>query len=92
MLLRLKIPQNVGNHYSNFGTFLLNDDTGSLVSAIELECAKEPARIVKCILSEWLQGRGSPVGWKSLIRALEDADLKIFACKVKESYSSYSKK
>ena len=71
-LLRLRVPQQVGANYSTFGIFLLNDMIGSRVDSIEDECRGKPERIVLKILQEWLEGKGFPVTWESLIQTLRD--------------------
>ena len=71
-LLRLRVPQQVGANYSTFGIFLLNDMTGGRVDIIEDECRGKPERIVLKILQEWLEGKGLPVTWESLIQTLRD--------------------
>ena len=74
-LVHLRIHQQVGANYSTFGIFLLNDKTGSRVDIIEDECRGKPERIVRKILQEWLEEKGLPVTWESLIQTLRDADL-----------------
>jgi hypothetical protein len=78
-LLRLRVPQQVGANYSTFGIFLLNDMTGSRVDIIDTECRERPERIVLRILQEWLEGKGLPVTWESLIQTLRDTDLSVLA-------------
>ena len=78
-LLRLKVHQQVGANYSTFGIFLLNDETGSRVNSIEEECRPNTERIVRKILQEWLEGKGLPVTWESLIQTLRDIDLSTLA-------------
>ena len=78
-LLRLRVPQQVGANYSTFGIFLLNDMTGSRVDIIDTECRGKPERIVLKILQEWLEGKGLPVTWESLIQTLRDTDLSVLA-------------
>ena len=78
-LLRLRVPQQVGANFSTFGIFLLNDMTGSRVDIIDTECRGKPERIVLKILQEWLEGKGLPVTWESLIQTLRDTDLSVLA-------------
>ena len=58
---------------------MLRDTTGSRVSIIEDECRGKPERIVQRILQEWLEGKGLPVTWESLIQTLRDTDLSVVA-------------
>ena len=78
-LLRLKVPQQVGANYSTFGIYLLNDETGSRVDSIEEYCRGNPEKITRKILQEWLEGKGLPVTWQSLIQTLRDVELTVFA-------------
>ena len=78
-LVRLRISHQVGANYFAFGILLLNDKTGSRVNIIEDECHGKPERIVLRILQEWLEGKGLPVTWMSLIQTLRDTDLLVLA-------------
>ena len=55
-LLQLQVQQRVGNNYTNFGIFLLEDRTGSRVDAIGDKCRGNPERITRKILQEWVAG------------------------------------
>ena len=81
-LFQLKIPQQVGPHYKIFGTFLLNDKTGSQVDNIRRACLGDPKDIVVSILEEWIAGRGRLVTWETLIKTLRDCDLNPLALEV----------
>ena len=74
-LLRLKVPQQVGANYSTFGILLLNDETGSRVDAIEDEYRGKPEKITRKILQEWLEGKGLPRTWESLVQTLRETEL-----------------
>ena len=78
-LLRLKVPQQVGANYSTFGIFLLNDRTGSRVDSIEEYYLRNPDKITRKILQEWLEGKGLPVTWESLVETLQNIDLSVLA-------------
>ena len=78
-LLRLKVPQGVGAHYTTFGVLLLNDELGTRVDSIEDECRGKPERICHRILQEWLEGKGLPVTWETLIQTLRDTGLPTLA-------------
>ena len=61
----------VGAKYSCFGIFLLEDKTGAIVEALEIEHLKNAERINMAILQRWLQGKGmKPVTWSALIEVL----------------------
>ena len=78
-LLRLRIPERIGHNYMPFGVFLLQDDHGSMMANIEHENNTNPQKIIHQILRMWLQGRGVPVTWSSLIRVLRDCELNTLA-------------
>ena len=84
-LLRLELPQRVGNNYTNFGIFLLEDRTGSRVDAIEDECCGKPYRITRKILQEWVEGRGAARTWDALVKTLRDCDLNTLADHIQAS-------
>jgi hypothetical protein len=83
-LLQLKVHQQVGPHYKIFGTFLLNDKTGSQVDSIKRACLGDPKDIVVSILQEWIAGRGKPLTWGTLIKTLRDCDLNPLADEVED--------
>ena len=74
-LLELDIPESVGAGYRKFGTFLLNDKTGSLVDAIEMECLGKPHHITTKILQEWVVGKGKVPTWQTLVQTLRRCKL-----------------
>jgi hypothetical protein len=74
-LLRLEIPEKVGAKYYKFGVFLLNDKTGSRVGGLKQACMGDPEDVVQMVLQEWLEGKGLPVTWESLIQTLRDTKL-----------------
>ena len=78
-LLRLRLPQGIGANYVMFGIVLLSDRTGSRVAIIEDECFRKPENITCRILQEWVQGKGLPVTWESLVETLRDIDLPVLA-------------
>ena len=62
--------------YSNLGVFLLNDETGAIVQALENEHNKTAEKINTAIFREWLQGKGAqPVAWSTLIDVFRDIGL-----------------
>ena len=81
-LLRLEIPEGIATSYTTFGIFLLNDETGDKVDIIEYNNRGDPERISRSILREWLRGKGLPVTWETLVKALRDTKLSALAVKV----------
>ena len=78
-LLRLDLPQRVGDNYANFGIFLLEDRTGSRVDAIEDDCLGKSDRIMRKILQEWVGGRGAALTWDTLVKTLRDCKRNMLA-------------
>ena len=88
-LLRLKVSQTVGPHYSTFGILLLNDTTGSRLASMEIECTNSPERVTRKILGEWLEGKGlKPVSWETLVKTLRDTELSALADEIQQKLST----
>ena len=81
-LIRMEVPQEVGNNYTNFGILLLDDRTGNRVYAIEDECRGKPERIMLRILQEWVLGKSATLTWQTLIKTLKDCKLNILADRI----------
>ena len=65
------VAAQVGTAYSKMGVFLLKDETGAVVQALENEHMKDAEKINIDIFSRWLQGKGAqPVAWSTLIGVL----------------------
>ena len=66
--------------FSQFGTFLLDDRTGSRVKIMECKHHYDAEQINMEILREWLAGRGKqPVTWTTLVEVLRDIELSTLA-------------
>ena len=88
LLYKLNVPEQVGTHFQKFGTLLLEDKTGIKVDNIEDELHGRPERINRRILQYWLQGKGLPVTWETLIRTLRDCNLNGLADQIQTSLHS----
>ena len=76
----MSIPIEIATKYDQFGTFLLDDSTGSRVETIAHRHHYDPELINMKILKEWLTGRGKhPVTWATLIEVLHDVKLSTLA-------------
>ena len=84
-LVRFKIPQQVGANYLMFGIILLNDETGSRTRSFKKECQGDAKDVMLKILQEWLEGKGLPVTWESLVQTLRDIDLSVLADQIQAS-------
>ena len=83
-LLHLKIHEHVAN-YLLFGSILLNDETGSQVIAIHNKFRGKSDKIILKILLEWIEGKGLPVTWESLVKALRNTRLSVLADQIQAS-------
>jgi hypothetical protein len=68
----INIPKEVGTHYHSFGTHLLQDSTGSHISALaQSEPGRNAENINIAILQEWLSGEGmEEKTWGTLVHVL----------------------
>ena len=64
------IPREVGVKYFDFGTHLLQDPTGTHLRDLEHQLFRNGEEINKHILTEWLEGKGRPVTWATLVEVL----------------------
>ena len=85
----IDILATIGQKYWKFGTLLLQDDTGSIVEAIEHECQKNMEKINFAILQRWISGTGLPVTWDSLVQVLHDIGLNVLADEMYEHLQVY---
>ena len=69
-LLKHNVPQQISTKYKEFGTLLLKDGTGSLVSSISAECQQKTDEIKAKILEKWITRGGKLFTWEMLIRVL----------------------
>ena len=70
------VAECVGTKYSKLGIFLLNDDTGAIVEALERQYSLNSEEINVAIFRKWLQGKGAqPVAWSTLIDLLREIGL-----------------
>ena len=84
-LIKLSIPEQVGTKFEMFGTLLLHDATGVQVDILEVETRGNPVKINKRILKYWLQGKGLPVSWETLLDTLRACSLNELADQLQSS-------
>ena len=76
----IDILELIGTNYVTFGTFLLDDKSGTIVSSIEKQRMQRSHEINKDILDKWIAGKGlKPVTWNTLVKCLRTAKLHILA-------------
>ena len=85
-LLDLEVIEKIGTEYKKFGTFLLKDDTGVLVDAIDRDCLGKTHRITGKIFQEWLAGKGEPVTWACLVQTLHRCKLNALADEIQQQH------
>ena len=85
LLYEFNVPEQVGTNFKKFGTLLLKDETGVKVDNIEEELGRKPERINAKILQYWLQGKGLPVTWRSLLFTLRTCSLNELADQIQSS-------
>ena len=73
---KINIPEQISVNYRTFGTFLLKDDSGTIVSGIEQARMDDVVEINKAILQKWIGGKGlEPFTWDTLVKCLRDTEL-----------------
>ena len=82
----IDIPVRIGTNYRSFGIFLLEDDYGAIVSAIEGAKNFDSVKINEEILMQWIGGKGKkPFTWGTLITCLQDVELGTLASDIEEA-------
>ena len=82
---RINIPEEISKNYKKFGTFLLKDDNGTIVSGIERTKIYNVDEINVAILEKWISGKGQkPITWDTLVNCLRDTDLNALANDIEE--------
>ena len=67
----VRIVEQIGIWYYEFGIHLLNDDSGTKLASIRQQNFHDTHSIIRDILTQWLLGRGDlPVTWETFIKAL----------------------
>jgi len=81
----INIPLQIGTNYRTFGTFLLEDDSGTIVSGIEMAMMWDAERINEAILMKWIGGKGQqPLTWDTLVTCLRDSELQTLASDIEK--------
>ena len=81
----INIAEQIGTKYKTFGTFLLKDDNGTIVSGIERAKMYIADEINQAILEKWIGGRGQqPITWDTLVKCLRDIEMTTLANDIEE--------
>ena len=77
---KIKIPQEIGVKYRDFGLLLLEDHNGARIRALAHKHMNDSNEINIEIIEEWVAGKGKhPVTWKTLTQVLHDIELSTLA-------------
>lgn len=84
-MLEFHIPLEVGAEYYDFGTYLLQDDTGARISILKYNHRDNCEAINREILQMWLGGVGlQPKTWAKLVEVLEKSGKSELGLKIKK--------
>ena len=82
---KINIPEQIGTNYKTLGIFLLQDNTGTIISGIERAKMHDAEEINKAILEKWIGGKGQgPFTWDTLVECLQDTELNVLANEIEE--------
>ena len=79
-----KLTEQIGTHYRELGYLLLNDTTGEVTRTIIKTCGPDATDIILEIFRQWIEGKGMPVKWATLVEVLKDIELLELAREMKE--------
>ena len=87
----IDIAEEIGPNYEKFGTLLLEDKNGNIVTMVTMSEHDDPLPITVRILKQWLRGKGRlPVTWQTLVTCLRDIHLNVLADKMDHSLSEHN--
>ena len=81
---KINIIQRMSTKHIFFGPKLLNDSTGTTVSAIYAEKLANAEGTTTEILRRWLSGEGAAVTWDILVDSLRHSDLNVVASEIEK--------
>ena len=84
----IDVAAEIGTDYEYFGTLILEDKTGSKLKSIDKTKHGDAGDIAVEILRLWLQGKGKPVTWRTLVECLQDIGLNVLANNIKSGLST----
>lgn len=80
----MNIAKEVGRNYQSFGQFLLLDDTGNICKRIS-QANSDETFINRTILKLWVQGKGKPTQWGTLLYVLRGIEMTALADKIEQN-------
>ena len=81
----IRILERSAEKYRDIGTFLLNDDTGAVVKAIQETALGNPVEAVRKIYERWL-GEDEDHSWKKLAKCFRDVQLNSLARDIEQHF------
>ena len=70
-----KLREQIGIHYRDLGYLLLNDTKGEVTRSIIKNHGPDAIDIISEIFQQWIEGKGMPVKWATLIEDIELVEL-----------------
>ena len=80
-----KLREQIGTHYRDLGCLLLNDTKGEVTRSIIKNHGPDTIDIISEIFQQWIEGKGMPVKWATLIEVLKDIRLVELAREVEQT-------
>ena len=85
----INVLQEIGKDCIKFGTLLLVDERGDMVSSIVSQNKGNYEAINRDIVTKWLDGIGKqPDSWETLIEVLEDIKHRTLVQKIRDAIDS----
>lgn len=83
---KINTAREIGTRFTTFGILLLEDQTGTMVTAIADKHRGDAEQIVIEIFQKWLTGNGKSLSWKALIGVLRDTGLNVLASDIEDAF------
>ena len=81
----INILEKIGSDYEDFGTKLLSDSEGNIMSEIKNDCKEKAMAIKREIIRKWIRGTGKkPISWETLAGVLESMGLTVLAQHIRQ--------
>ena len=80
-----KLREQIGTHCKDLGYLLLNDTKGEVTRTIIKNYGPDATDITSEIFRQWIEGKGMPVEWATLIDVLKDIGLVELAREVEQT-------
>lgn len=82
----INVLERIGTHCRELGVLLLDDTTGEITKAIEVQYNYDATKIIFEIFGRWILGKGKlPVSWATLVEVLKEIGLSELAKEMQQS-------